>query len=235
MASRAPPMMLGMQSNDQGPDRCDQSAGTELSTVVSFELAPTCRDETQGKNRGSSEFDDFVIGGRTLSDRLDEALAAGEPDIVPGTPLHDDVPVCSLNFDLRDEVERLMGFAPGEVGDRARLLVCALCAHPGCGSLTARVDFDDSTVVWRDFAWEEDDGPLTDESRVLGLGPFRFDRPSYTAALLDFVEQWPARTGWADDRAEEAQRRVELERAQFRSERRRQLWARPLRSLMRRL
>ncbi len=78
------------------------------------------------------------------------------------------------------------------------LLVCKECGDLECGAITAAVDFDDTTVTWSDFRWQQPSGwggvdyadpPIT----------FTFDRDEYLhsiaslrkrIALTAILEPW---------------------------------------------
>jgi len=52
------------------------------------------------------------------------------------------------------------------------------CSFPGCDSLLVRIEVNDDEVLWHDFRRHN-----RPSMRYTGLGPFRFDRTVYEAAL----------------------------------------------------
>lgn len=52
------------------------------------------------------------------------------------------------------------------------------CSYPGCDALLVKIDVLDEVVVWHDFRRHNRPSAL-----YPGLGPFRFDRREYEAAL----------------------------------------------------
>jgi hypothetical protein len=63
--------------------------------------------------------------------------------------------------------------------DKTVLLGCD-CGEPGCWPLMARIEVDGDVVVWSDFEQPHRHGWTYD-----GLGPLRFAREQYEAALAD--------------------------------------------------
>ena len=56
------------------------------------------------------------------------------------------------------------------------VIACA-CGDFLCGGATARVTVGDEVVTWEDFT------PANGGAPIAGLGPFRFERRTYLAAL----------------------------------------------------
>ncbi len=63
--------------------------------------------------------------------------------------------------------------------DEKTVLLGCTCGEPGCWPLMARVDAAAGTVTWSDFEQPHRRGRWSFD----GLGPFRFDRGAYEAAL----------------------------------------------------
>ena len=70
----------------------------------------------------------------------------------------------------------------------AGLLVCGECGDLECGALTVAVDFENTTVTWSDFRWQQPSGwadgvpadpPIT----------FTFDRDAYLQTIAALCEQ----------------------------------------------
>lgn len=60
--------------------------------------------------------------------------------------------------------------------EKILLYVCSDCGDLGCGALTAKISFDEKTIVWSDFAYEN-----TNEvwEKYPEIGPYEFERDSY--------------------------------------------------------
>ncbi|WP_123914223.1 hypothetical protein [Georgenia muralis] len=83
----------------------------------------------------------------------------------------------------------LLGDRPSELPDgRAAIYVCAQCGDIGCGAISAVIERTATTVVWRDFRW--DDGLQYEEhdNTAITGGPFVFDPEEYDAELRRFIE-----------------------------------------------
>lgn len=52
--------------------------------------------------------------------------------------------------------------------------------------MTAVVEVDGDQVVWRDFGYQNNYEPFDHDAVFAGVGPFTFDRESYSAELLRF-------------------------------------------------
>lgn len=86
-----------------------------------------------------------------------------------------------------EDLDRLLGAEPEpSLGGRIALYVCAECGDLGCGAVTALVEVTDETAVWRDFGYQNDYEPFDQDSVFSGVGPFTFDRTSYTRVLEEF-------------------------------------------------
>lgn len=71
-------------------------------------------------------------------------------------------------------------------GGRTALYVCPEDGDLHCGAITAVLERDGDTVVWRDFGYETGldlDPPELDQLGLDHLGPFRFAWTDYEAAL----------------------------------------------------
>ena len=67
----------------------------------------------------------------------------------------------------------------GSYFEEGRVAVGACgCSFPGCDSLLVKIEVSDDEVVWHDF--RRHNRPSV---TYVGLGPFRFDRVAYEAAL----------------------------------------------------
>jgi hypothetical protein len=114
---------------------------------------------------------DFIVSGRSLYQELHRRGY----DLVPrlGSSL---VPVDVAMRDLLT-LERVGDTASGRVA----LYVCPLCAHLGCGVVSARITRDGADILWSDFAYETD--RPEDLHAIERLGPYRFRETEYRQAL----------------------------------------------------
>jgi hypothetical protein len=117
---------------------------------------------------------DFVIDGRSLKDRI----CVGDRV----TPLGSWFPVPDQGF-----VEQLLGLRQGDSpSGRVPLYVCSECGDLGCGAITAVVERTDDTVVWRNFAYENNYDPeMTEVDAFRGVGPFVFSAAHYSQVFLE--------------------------------------------------
>lgn len=70
--------------------------------------------------------------------------------------------------------------APSSDSGRVLLYICPECGDIGCGAYSAKVDFDQGTYVWSDFAYENG----YEEARIIeGFGPFVFEASQYESAI----------------------------------------------------
>jgi hypothetical protein len=66
---------------------------------------------------------------------------------------------------------------------RRSLFICSECGDIGCGALTALVIRDGSSIVWKDFGYENnyEENVLFDDYRQ--IGPYTFDFAHYERAI----------------------------------------------------
>jgi hypothetical protein len=130
------------------------------------------------------------VDGAPMRDRL----AYADPDEVAADvngigPVLGHIPVFAHNspVGLPDEVLMLRGaLTPSLPNGRVPIYVCSLCWDIGCGVVSAEVQRTATTVVWRDFGWEDSFEHSELPYPVRG-GPFVFDRTEYEAEMLRFV------------------------------------------------
>lgn len=126
-------------------------------------------------------FSDFVIDGKSLTDVMKNAD--------PGVP--EQVTYIGAEFLTEYQIEyikRLLGDLPPDLQTgRTAIYVCALDGDLMCGAVGCYIDRTKDTVIWRDFAWDDDDledGPDFDVENVTGLPrQYEFKRKSYEEVL----------------------------------------------------
>jgi hypothetical protein len=74
---------------------------------------------------------------------------------------------------------------------RAGLLFCEVCGDLGCGAVSADVRINDSTVEWRDVAFQDGSSEALSVEEV---APFtlRFERTAYEATVRALLTRWGA-------------------------------------------
>lgn len=128
-----------------------------------------------------------LVDGRPLREILVDAVGDEFTDTVIG----DTVPVLihSWPVGLTKDASVLLGETPPElVNGRIPIFVCPECGDLGCGAITAEVERDRDTVIWRDLGWDvnyetEDEGDIR-----FYPGPLVFDRAQYESELRRFIE-----------------------------------------------
>lgn len=123
----------------------------------------------------SSDFLDFVIDGQPLSEVHANNLVT---------------PFGWGQVEAQEQArKRLLLQLPSDLPDNRRsILVCHICGDIGCGALTAVIEEVENVIMWRDFGYENDyDAESLDLATFRDIGPFVFDKDSYTRALSGAV------------------------------------------------
>lgn len=128
-----------------------------------------------GGGRTERRYLDFVVDGRSLSDRFqtrDQVTLLGcwSPDIERQY---------IRELLLRSQVTLPSGRLP--------VYVCAECGDIGCGAVTAFVERTTDGFVWRNFAFENHDGHATEVDSYREIGPFVFNETDYWHVLSERV------------------------------------------------
>ena len=141
--------------------------------VLSFTLAPLHRP---GRNLGGGAFVternslDFVINGRRLSEQIPDDVASclgwGEPE-----------------WEALVLVKLLPGGQPDFPPDRVALYICPECGDLGCGAVSAIIEQQGESIIWRDFGWQNDYEDRIHRDAYAHLGPFRFPSTLYAHGL----------------------------------------------------
>lgn len=87
----------------------------------------------------------------------------------------------------QNAVRRLLTIEEADAPSGAvAVYVCPECGDPGCGAITVRISATKEEFIWEDFGYENDyDGERT---LLPVIGPFRFARAQYEAALKPFAQ-----------------------------------------------
>lgn len=117
---------------------------------------------------------DFTVDGVSLGD----TLRARQRDLIGilgwGDPKYDLVVVDQL----------LLRAKPTLATGRQLLYGCSECGDLGCGAITADIAESGTEVRWSSFGFENNYDPgMSDFESYQAVGPFRFDRDQYDAAV----------------------------------------------------
>ena len=152
----------------------------------SLRLVPAARPGTvdAAGRRAARSYLDFEVDGERLGPLLSSDVRAVDE-------ANDYASVIVTNwpggFPL-DDVLRLLGETPADLADgRIPLYVCAECGGPGCGAITATIEFTDTAVTWHDFGWQTDYDDFVDREAFASVGPFNFERGQYERVLRDAI------------------------------------------------
>ncbi|MGC5166499.1 hypothetical protein [Luteimicrobium sp. DT211] len=155
---------------------------------------------------------DFTLGGERVHDLVACCLGYESDDI---SALHDGWPDGAI-----ESIERLLGLADPDLPDgRTSIYVCPECGDLGCGAVTARVRFTETTVEWRDLGFQDENfpeiTPILDGGAPLSV---RFDRASYEEHLERELERFrELAVGWVHPRTVAARRRRRERLARWRA------------------
>jgi hypothetical protein len=87
-------------------------------------------------------------------------------------------------------VAQLAKFIGKLATERILLYVCADCGDLGCGALTAKISFNENSVIWSDFAYENSNEMLENYPEI---GPFEFDKSLYSQAFEVLIHKSKSR------------------------------------------
>jgi len=127
-------------------------------------------DRPGGGGATGRRYLDFVVDGVALS-----------------TVLKGDV-ISPLGWGNADEqilaLDRLLRRTSPDLPEgRVSLYVCPECGDLGCGAVSVIVDGAPGSVIWRDFAFQNNYEDAVHRSGYEELGPFRFDGRTYHELL----------------------------------------------------
>lgn len=60
--------------------------------------------------------------------------------------------------------------------EKVMLYVCSDCGDLGCGAITAKISFQEKTITWSDFAYENSIEIVVSYPQI---GPYTFERDTY--------------------------------------------------------
>jgi hypothetical protein len=126
-------------------------------------------------------FLDFVINQRSLRERI--AKATDSVSVLCSEFQRDETMKAVNRLLLREKAE----IPPG----RRSLFICSECGDLGCGAITAMVVKEGSSIVWKEFGYENnyEENVLFEDYR--DIGPYTFEWAHYEGALLQGVKSLP--------------------------------------------
>ncbi|BFM23794.1 hypothetical protein [Microbacterium sp. che218] len=136
-------------------------------------------------------FLDWTIDGRPLRDRLtsSDGRACEDITLLADHSSGDQYAIESLRALLSEDtpgMDSSLRFSDGRTG----LLFCPTCGGLDCGAVTAEVRVTESTVEWRDVAYQ--DGSTGDVLPDAPAFTLRFDRVQYETTVRALLTKWRA-------------------------------------------
>jgi len=146
-----------------------------------LELRPLVRPGAKfagGGYKSERRFLDFIVDGQSLWELVGKR--------------HDTVSILCFDYS-RDEVtkavRRLLLTEKADLpNDRRSIFICSECGDVGCGAITALVERQNDTVIWKAFGYEnnyEHEVWLDDYKTV---GPFSFHGVAYDRILVQAMD-----------------------------------------------
>ncbi|SRR6266481_1961673 len=133
---------------------------------------------SNGTYKTGRSYLDFVIDGASMAERFASAgfdlVGVFSKSWAPG------VNEAALRRLLLEEAS---DFPNG----RCSIFVCGECGDLGCGAVSAHVSVSDSTVIWRDFGFENTYESEIRFEKLSDLGPFHFNVENYHSKLSEAV------------------------------------------------
>ncbi len=122
-----------------------------------------------GSTKADRKYIDFIVSGQSLG----QLFGLPEFDLI-GT-----FGWIENKEQENKQVNEFLGIEKPELeSGRTCFYVCPECGDIGCGAITAKIEVTDRSVIWKDFAYENNysDPDLTAYKQI---GPFMFDRAQY--------------------------------------------------------
>lgn len=147
-----------------------------------LKLVPSLRIGVKYPNgvfKSERHFLDFVIDGKSLWEKV------GKP--------HDEVSVVCFEYPVEETiraVNRLLLTEKAVIpGNRRSMFICAECGDLGCGAVTAFVFREGTSVVWKDFGFENNYEVNIRLEEHEHIGPYVFDWKQYQSALSQAADK----------------------------------------------
>jgi hypothetical protein len=113
---------------------------------------------------------DFVIDGKSLSETIDDDFVSCLGWFVPE--------------ENAKAARRLLLESPSDFPDaRQSLYVCPECGDLSCGAISAIIEADGESIIWRDFGYQNDYTAEVRFDEYRNIGPFAFDRLEYQGVI----------------------------------------------------
>ncbi len=137
-----------------------------LTLEYGFRKGETFKNGTSISER---QYFDFIVSGQSLA----KILGLPELDLI-GT-----FGWCEDKDYENNLIDEFLGLEKPELSTgRTSFYVCPECGDIGCGAITAKIEFKEEFVLWKDFGYENDySKPNLEDFKE--IGPFKFDKNDY--------------------------------------------------------
>lgn len=139
-----------------------------------------------GSSVTERKYFDFIVNGNSL-----EKLLGIKSDYLIGKL------GWTVNIEYENKlINEFLGVEKPElISSRTSFYVCPECGDIGCGSITAKIEIKEKSVVWKDFSFENDSDEPFDLNQYKEIGPFEFDKTAYTNTIEKLRRKNNLRTG----------------------------------------
>lgn len=119
---------------------------------------------------------DFTVDGISLRERAGLQLSTGLQDAF-------------VQEEKRKYLKRLLGELPPDLEDnRTALYICPVDGDLECGAVGCQIDFQNDSVTWSDFDWNEVDSE--EDAGIAELRSYTFDRQEYEAVIRRLLDKY---------------------------------------------
>jgi hypothetical protein len=126
-----------------------------------------------GSTKTERQYIDFIVSGQSLGELF-------------GLPDFDLIGTFGWTENKEYEnkqIDEFLGLEKPELeSGRTSFYVCSECGDIGCGAITAKIEFTDRTVIWKDFGYEDNDAQ-PDLTNYMEIGPFIFEKVDYSETI----------------------------------------------------
>jgi hypothetical protein len=146
----------------------------DLSLLSSAVAHRPRRDKGGGAYQSARRYVDFVVNGTSLG----QSMANAGYDLVSVFTAEWEN-ACILEAKQRLLLQRDSDFPDG----RRSLYVCGECGGLECGAVSIIVEFQNESVIWRSFGYENTWEEIVRIEKLRDIGPFRFPLASYRKVI----------------------------------------------------
>jgi len=131
-----------------------------------------------GSTKADRKYIDFIVSGQSLG----ELFGIAESDLIGTFGWID-----NKEYERRQIDEFLGKEKPESETGRTSYYVCPECGDIECGAITAKIEVTDTSVIWKDFGYENNSAEpnLEDYKQI---GPFTFDKTEYFNTLKVLIK-----------------------------------------------